>query len=285
MLEHREVADVDDVAQVARVGRGLRVRLGPALVARPACELRRAPVPPSASVLHGTSGGGKNSVLAINWTRICAISDTANHNVARGYAAVMGESATASRLLDVMEHDILPMTARGVAEGNKMFGAALLRKSDLSVVIAGTNAETDNPLLHGEISTLNQFYELADRPSTRDLTFLSTHEPCPLCLSAITWAGFDSFYYFFSYEDSRDAFDIPHDLQDSRRRSSALKAAHTGAATRSGPPLDTRDWSRPRRSRRATTLQEQGAANPRSATPTCPSEYQKSKGDNDIPLS
>ena len=34
-----------------------------------------------------------------------------------------------------------------------------------------------------------------------------------MCLSAITWSGFDNFYYFFSYEDSRDAFSIPHDLR------------------------------------------------------------------------
>jgi len=40
------------------------------------------------------------------------------------------------------------------------------------VVVAGTNAETDNPLLHGEVSTLNRFYEMPDRTSTRDLLFL-----------------------------------------------------------------------------------------------------------------
>src|SRR6476660_10501513 len=114
----------------------------------------------------------------------------------------MAATTFAPRLLDVIDLDVLPMTERGVAAGNKVFGAALLRKSDLSLVIAGTNSETDNPLLHGEISTLNRFYEIPDRPLTRDLLFLSTHEPCPLCLSAITWAGFDNFYYFFPYADS-----------------------------------------------------------------------------------
>jgi len=69
----------------------------------------------------------------------------------------MAASTVAPHLLDVIDHDILPMTEGGVAVGNKVFGAALLRKTDLSVVIAGTNAETDNPLLHGEVSTLNRF--------------------------------------------------------------------------------------------------------------------------------
>jgi len=32
-------------------------------------------------------------------------------------------------------------------------------------------------------------------------------------MSAITWAGFDNFFYLFSHEDSRDSFAIPHDLK------------------------------------------------------------------------
>lgn len=119
----------------------------------------------------------------------------------------------AARLLDVIEYDILPLTRAGVARGNKVFGAAILRKSDLSLVLAGTNAETANPLWHGEIHTLKQFYELAEPPATQGLIFLSTHEPCTMCMSAITWAGFDNYAYFFSHEDSRDGFGIPHDLR------------------------------------------------------------------------
>lgn len=32
-------------------------------------------------------------------------------------------------------------------------------------------------------------------------------------LSGITWGGWDNFFYLFTYEDTRDAFSIPHDIR------------------------------------------------------------------------
>jgi len=127
----------------------------------------------------------------------------------------VSDAALIERLLDVIEKDIVPKTEAGVEAGNKLFGAAILRKDDGSVVIAETNNELENPLWHGEMHALKRFYELpkSSRPETKDCLFLATHEPCSLCLSAITWTGFDNFYYLFSHEDSRDAFAIPHDLR------------------------------------------------------------------------
>ncbi len=194
----------------------------------------------------------------------------------------MTATTLASRLLEVIESDILPLTERGVAGGNKVFGAAILDKSDLSVVIAGTNDETDNPLWHGEINTLRQFYELPGRPPTQDLVFLTTHEPCTLCMSAITWAGFDNYYYFYSHEDSRDSFAIPHDLKILKevfgldpggyRRTNAFWTAYAIGDLIEGAPeplrvrlLEQRDRIR----RRYDALSVQ---------------YQDSKGDNAIPL-
>jgi tRNA(Arg) A34 adenosine deaminase TadA len=125
----------------------------------------------------------------------------------------MDTPALLDRLLDVIEQDIAPKTRRGVEACNKLFGAAILRKSDLSLVVAETNNETENPLWHGEMHAIKRFYELADHPSPKDCLFLATHEPCSLCLSGITWSGFDNFYYLFSHQDSADSFAIPYDIQ------------------------------------------------------------------------
>ncbi|WP_108651942.1 nucleoside deaminase [Dongshaea marina] len=117
------------------------------------------------------------------------------------------------RMLAVIEGDVLPLTRKGVASGNKVFGAAILRKADLSLVVAATNAEMECPLWHGEIHAIKKFYELAERPGPEECIFLSTHDPCSMCISAICWGGFNELYYLFDFEDTRDAFHIPHDLK------------------------------------------------------------------------
>ncbi len=131
------------------------------------------------------------------------------------HATSSDEALLLVRLLDAIEHDIVPLTEIGVSVGNKIFGAALIDKHDLSTVLAETNNETVSPLHHGEMHLLKRFHEWpeAHRPAPSSLIFLSTHEPCSMCVSAITWSGFDTIRYLFTHEDSRDAFAIPHDLK------------------------------------------------------------------------
>ena len=56
----------------------------------------------------------------------------------------MTDISLIDRLLDVIEHDIVPKTADGVAHGNKLFGAAILRKGCWSYVF-GDLAVADGP--------------------------------------------------------------------------------------------------------------------------------------------
>ena len=125
----------------------------------------------------------------------------------------MNEKAL-EKLLNIFLNEVLPLTEKGVAKGNKIFGAAIIKKDDLSLVIAETNNEIENPLWHGEMQAIKKFYELNSekRPNEKDCMFLSSHEPCSMCLSAITFSGFDNFYYLFPYTATNDEFNIPHDL-------------------------------------------------------------------------
>jgi tRNA(Arg) A34 adenosine deaminase TadA len=88
----------------------------------------------------------------------------------------------------------------------------------LTPLTTATNNERLSPLLHGEINCTQQFFtdtysDSAARPDpSKDCIFFATHEPCSLCLSGIAWSGFNELYFLFTYEDSRDLFAIPYDI-------------------------------------------------------------------------
>ena len=93
----------------------------------------------------------------------------------------MNEKAL-EKILKIFLKEVLPLTEKGVAKGSKIFVAAIIKKHDLSLVVAETNNEIENPLWHGEIYTLKKFYELdpKKRPNEKDCIFLSSHEPCSM---------------------------------------------------------------------------------------------------------
>lgn len=131
--------------------------------------------------------------------------------------------------LSTITDSIIPLTTDAVSKGCKVFGASILDKTTLQPIVSSTNDEITSPLLHGEMATLFKFHthnnnlsssspsSSADGPTKqridpKDCIFLSTHQPCSLCLSAITWSGFDNFYYLFTYQDTKKVFAIPHDI-------------------------------------------------------------------------
>ncbi|EHM10500.1 cytosine/adenosine deaminase [Thermanaerovibrio velox DSM 12556] len=135
------------------------------------------------------------------------------------------------KMLDVIEHRILPLTEDFVRKGHNLFGGAVLDPVSLDPIVVGSNRRSDNPVFHGEVETLLRFYEQKDRPKAEETVFLATHEPCCMCFSALAWCGFKEAWYLFDYTETDKDFNMPDDLimlkelfgsQDIRRRNSYL---------------------------------------------------------------
>lgn len=133
------------------------------------------------------------------------------------------------RLLHVIRHDIYPVTERLVAEGNNLFGAAVLAGPNLDVVVVGSNRREEDPTLHGEIATIHAFYALPQRPDPAETVFLSTHEPCPMCAAALAWCGFREVYFLFDYRETARDFAMPGDLEILRELFGASSLRHENA--------------------------------------------------------
>lgn len=139
------------------------------------------------------------------------------------------------RFLHVIRHDIYPLTERLVAEGNNLFGAAVLAGPDLDVVVAGSNRREEDPTLHGEIATIHAFYRLPNRPDPAETVFLSTHQPCPMCAAALAWCGFRKIFYLFGYRETALDFAMPGDLQVLEELFGAKALRHENAFFRMVP--------------------------------------------------
>ena len=188
------------------------------------------------------------------------------------------------KILSVFLNEVLPLTEKGVAKGNKIFGAAIVKKDDLSLVSAETNNEIENPLWHGEMHTIKKFYELNSetRPNEKDCMFLSSHEPCSMCLSGITFSGFDNFYYLFPYNVTNNEFNIPHDLNilkevfkidngEYNKENSYWKSQSINILVESLPP-----------SKKEKILKQLDEI--KKKYQTLSNEYQENKSENSIPL-
>jgi tRNA(adenine34) deaminase len=69
------------------------------------------------------------------------------------------------------------------------FGAVIVRAADLAVVAEGVNDSGAHPILHGEIAAMNDYVRRHGNRGWEGMVLYTTGEPCPMCTSAIIWAG------------------------------------------------------------------------------------------------
>jgi len=74
--------------------------------------------------------------------------------------------------------------------GNTGFGCVITENNELIVEAFNTVKTDQDPTAHAEINAIRQLSKIPDYRNKK-LTLYTTGEPCPMCMTAILYAGID----------------------------------------------------------------------------------------------
>lgn len=96
----------------------------------------------------------------------------------------------------------IELSERNVENGGGPFGAVIVR--DGSIVAEGVNRVTalNDPTAHAEVSAIRKACAELGTFKLDGCTIYTSCEPCPMCLSAIYWAGISRIFYGNTKEDA-----------------------------------------------------------------------------------
>ncbi|MBO4551486.1 MAG: nucleoside deaminase [Bacteroidaceae bacterium] len=98
----------------------------------------------------------------------------------------------------------IDLSIDNVANGGGPFGAVIVK--DGKVVATGTNRVTANndPTAHAEVTAIRAACQKEGSFKLEGCTIYTSCEPCPMCLSAIYWAGLSRICFANTKQDAED---------------------------------------------------------------------------------
>lgn len=97
----------------------------------------------------------------------------------------------------------IDLSVENVANGGGPFGAVIVRNGE--VLSTGTNRVTANndPTAHAEISAIRAACAKEQNFKLTGCICYTSCEPCPMCLSALYWAGVERIIYGNTKDDAK----------------------------------------------------------------------------------
>jgi len=96
------------------------------------------------------------------------------------------------------------LAEENVLNGGGPFGAVIVR--DGEILAEGVNRVTPScdPTAHAEVNAIRNACKKIGDFQLKGCTVYSSCEPCPMCLSALYWAGVEHIYYGNTQQDAED---------------------------------------------------------------------------------
>lgn len=112
-------------------------------------------------------------------------------------------------------------------EGNSGFGAVLSKGGDVIAKAHDTDSTTGDPTAHAEMNVIRSAAGKIGR-NLSGCVMISTHEPCPMCSTAMLWSGISEVAYGYSIKEAikqgRRRVDLP--LKEIFKRAGLNVVAH-----------------------------------------------------------
>ena len=98
----------------------------------------------------------------------------------------------------------IDLSIENVRNGGGPFGAVIVRGGE--VVATGVNNVVPHcdPTAHAEVSAIRKACQKVGNFKLDGCTIYTSCEPCPMCLSAIYWAGIERIFYGNTKQDAED---------------------------------------------------------------------------------
>lgn len=96
----------------------------------------------------------------------------------------------------------IDLSVENVKNGGGPFGAVIVKNGE--IIAEGVNRVTANndPTAHAEVSAIRAACQKVNDFKLNGCTIYTSCEPCPMCLSAIYWAGIKDIYYGNTKKDA-----------------------------------------------------------------------------------
>lgn len=87
------------------------------------------------------------------------------------------------------------LAEHNVINGGGPFGAVIVRDDEIIATGVNTVTRVNDPTAHAEINAIRNACHVTGNFKLEDCVIYSSCEPCPMCLSALYWAGVKRIYY------------------------------------------------------------------------------------------
>lgn len=87
------------------------------------------------------------------------------------------------------------LASENVDNGGGPFGAVIVKDGEVIAAAGNTVTLDKDPTAHAELNAIRIACELTGSEKLEGCVVYSSCEPCPMCLSALYWAGVSRIYY------------------------------------------------------------------------------------------